>query len=368
MMVNVADVDLTVHPDIREASTLPASFYKDPAMFARVLERVFARSWQFVGDTDDVKDPGAVRPFTLLEGFLDEPMVVTRDHDDRLHVLSNVCTHRGMQVVEGCGHERYLRCRYHGRRFNLDGHFQSMPEFEQVCGFPSKSDDLPEVPWGQWSKLLFAGVAPERSLEDALRPMTDRLSWLPLSQYHFRPDRSRDYMVRANWALYIDNYLEGFHIPFVHSALNDVLDYGNYHYEQFETGNLQLAYASPGEEKFDLPPSSPDYGKPIGAYYYWFFPNLMFNFYPWGLSVNVVRPLAPDLTQVSFLCYLYDETRLGRGAGGDLDRVEREDEVVVELVQRGVRSRFYDKGRFSPTREPNVHHFHRLLSATLGQA
>lgn len=358
-------MDLRVHKDIRQASTLPAAFYKDAAIAERVRERVFARSWQFIGDSDDVRDPGSVRPFTLLEGLLDEPMVVTRDHDDQLHCLSNVCTHRGMQVVEGCGHERYLRCRYHGRRFELSGKFLSMPEFETVCGFPSAADNMPEVPFGSWGKFLFAGVAPERPLAEVLKPMTDRLGWLPLDQFQWRAERTRDYRVRANWALYIDNYLEGFHIPFVHSALNDVLDYGNYHYEQFEGGNLQLAYGNPGEEVFDLPPTSPDYGKPISAYYYWIFPNLMFNFYPWGLSINVVRPLGPEQMKVSFIGYVWDESKLGVGAGGDLDRVEREDEVVVELVQRGVKSRFYDRGRFSPTREPNVWHFHRLLSAAL---
>ena len=358
-------MDLRVDPRIEEAATLPATFYKDPAMFARVREQVFARSWQFAGDTDDIKVPGAVRPFTLLEGFLDEPMVATRDMDDRLHLLSNVCTHRGMQVAEGCGHERYLRCRYHGRRFGLDGAFQHMPEFEAACGFPSAADNLPRVPFGLWSKLLFVGVAPEVSFEATFEPMFERLGWLPLSEFTFRPDRSRDYLVRANWALYVDNYLEGFHIPFVHASLNDVLDYGSYGSELFHRGSLQLAYGKSGEDAFVLPPTSRDFGKLISAYYYWFFPNTMLNFYPWGLSVNVVRPLGPDLTKVSFFCYVYDESKLGGGAGADLDRVEREDEAVVELVQRGVKSRFYDRGRFSPTREQNVWHFHRMLSELL---
>src|ERR1700730_5347120 len=129
-------MDLTVHERIEEASTLPASFYKDPDTFARCREQIFTRSWQFVGDTDLVKVPGSVHPFPLLEGSLDEPMVLTRDMEDDVHLLSNVCTHRGMAVVEGSGNERYLRCRYHGRRFGLDGSFQHMPEFEGVCGFP----------------------------------------------------------------------------------------------------------------------------------------------------------------------------------------------------------------------------------------
>ncbi|MEM8930292.1 MAG: SRPBCC family protein, partial [Acidobacteriota bacterium] len=103
----------------------------------------------------------------------------------------------------------------------------------------------------------------------------------------------------------------------------------------------------------------------IAAYYYWLFPNTMLNFYPWGLSVNVVRPLAVNRTKVSFLTYVWDPSKLGDGPGADLDRVEREDEAVVEGVQRGLRSRFYDRGRFSPTREQGVHHFHRLLAEAM---
>jgi len=357
--------DLTVHERIEEAWTLPSSFYKDPAMFGDVRERIFARSWQFIGDTDMVKVAGAVHPFTLLEGYLDEPMVLTRDTSDKLHLLSNVCTHRGMQVVEGSGHERFLRCRYHGRRFGLDGCFQHMPEFELACDFPAASDNLSPVPFGNWSKLLFGAVQPDVALEDVIGPMKDRLGWLPLNEFFFDPSRSRDYMVRANWALYVDNYLEGFHIPFIHSSLNETLDYGNYTSEQFKWGNMQLGVSKGGEGCFKLPTDSPDCGKDISAYYYWLFPNTMLNFYPWGLSVNVLRPLAPDLTKISFLSYVWDSSRLSQGAGADLDRVEREDEQVVELVQRGVRSRFYDRGRFSPTREQNVHQFHRLLAAHL---
>ena len=81
--------------------------------------------------------------------------------------------------------------------------------------------------------------------------------------------------------------------------------------------------------------------------------------------MNLVRPLGPELTKVSFLPYVWDAGKLEQGAGAALDRVEREDEVVVEAVQKGVKSRFYHRGRFSVTREAGVHHFHRLLSRVL---
>jgi choline monooxygenase len=356
---------MIVHESVEHASTLPSAFYKEPGAFERSKDRIFARSWQFVGDTGLVKVPGQVHPFTLLEGCLDEPMVLTRDTKDQVHLLSNVCTHRGMMVAETPGNERFLRCRYHGRRFGLDGCFQHMPEFDGVCGFPSPADDLPRVPLGQWGPFLFASVSPTCTLDEFLRPVQERLGWLPLDEFRFAPNRAKDYLVKANWALYCDNYLEGFHIPFIHAGLNEALDYGSYTNELFDWCNLQLAVAKGGEDVFDLPKASPDYGREISAYYFWMFPNTMLNFYPWGLSVNVVRPLGPSLTRVSFLPYVWDETKLGRGAGGDLDRVEREDEVVVEAVQRGVRSRFYDKGRFSVAREAGVHHFHRLISEAM---
>jgi choline monooxygenase len=88
----------------------------------------------------------------------------------------------------------------------------------------------------------------------------------------------------------------------------------------------------------------------------------MFNVYPWGVSVNVVKPLAVDRTRVTFLAFVWDPSKREKGAGAGLDRVEREDEAIVEAVQRGVRSRLYGRGRYSPTRETGVHHFHRLLA------
>jgi choline monooxygenase len=92
----------------------------------------------------------------------------------------------------------------------------------------------------------------------------------------------------------------------------------------------------------------------------------MFNFYAWGISVNVVRPVTPAKSVVEFLTYVSDESKVGTGAGADLDRVELEDEAVVESVQKGIRSRFYDRGRYSPTREQGTHHFHRLIAEFMG--
>lgn len=354
-----------IDPDISRASTPPSRVYTDPSVHAMARERIFAASWQLVADVDQVRVPGQVHPFTLLEGCLDEPLLLTRDAEDHLHCLSNVCTHRGHLVCEHGGMESTLRCRYHGRRFGLDGSFVSMPEFDGVANFPSASDNLPRLPLERWGPFLFTGINPRFPFAEWIASMRERIEWFPVNQCKLDSTRSRDYLVQANWALYCENYLEGFHIPFVHSGLSESLDYGNYRTELFRHSSVQVGITRGEGDVLEPPPGSPDHGQPIGGYYFWLFPNTMFNVYPWGISVNIVKPLAVDRTRVSFLAYVCDATKLDRGAGAELDRVEREDESIVEAVQKGVRSRLYDRGRYSPAREAGTHHFHRLLAEFL---
>lgn len=354
--------EFKINPDIRKAETLPASFYKDPAVFETIKERVFLRSWQFVGDENQVKIPKSVFPFVLLDKYLTEPMLLTRDEEGEIHCLSNVCTHRANLVSLGSGKAKKLVCTYHGRRFGLDGKFEHMPEFNEAHDFPRACDNLYTFPLCQWGPLLFAGLNPEFDFQGVIDTMKERVGFLPLDEFSYDESLSKDYLVHAHWALYCDNYLEGFHVPFVHEGLNKVLDYGNYTTEVYTHCNLQIGVADEATETFDLPPDHIDHGKNIAAYYYWVFPNMMFNFYPWGLSINIVRPIEINRTKVSFLTYVYDPDKLGKGAGTDLEKVEREDEFVVENVQKGILSSFYKAGRFSPKRENGVHHFHSLLA------
>lgn len=360
------DPDATprVDADIRRASTLPAAFYRSRDAFEAVRERVFARSWQWLGHEADVTASSA-RPVTLLPGLLDEPLVLARDAGGSLRCLSNVCTHRGNLVCTEAGPCSHLRCGYHGRRFRLDGRFEFMPEFAGAEGFPSAADDLPSVPLASFGGLLFASLAPETPFDAWIDPVRGRVGHLPFDELRLDPSRSRDYEVAANWALYVDNYLEGFHVPYVHPGLAERLDYASYAVELFPHSSLQLGVARPGEPTFEVPPGSPDAGRAVGAYYLWLHPSTMLNLYPWGLSLNVVLPLDVDRTRVSVLAYVWRPELLDRGPGAELDRVEQEDEAVVEQVQRGIRSRLYTRGRYSPAREPAVHHFHRLLQASL---
>ncbi len=352
---------LHIQQDIRHSDTLPGWFYKKPEVFAETREKIFATTWLYAADADAVSEPMSVHPITLLPDVLNEPLVFTQDADGKKYCLSNVCTHRGKIVVEQPGKSRILTCGYHGRCFRLDGSFKSMPEFEAVENFPSPMDDLTKVSFEEWMGMLFVSLNPKVNFADMIRPIQARIGWLPLDTMTFAPQHSQDYFINANWALYCDNYLEGFHIPFVHPALNQALDFKNYQYEIFDYCSLQVGIAKTGEPCFDLPPDSPDYGKQVYAYYFWLFPNLMLNFYPWGLSMNVVEPLSHNRTAIRYRTYYFGNTTFKREVNR-INQTELEDDAVVESVQRGLQSRFYQHGRFSPSQEQGVHHFHRLVA------
>jgi choline monooxygenase len=338
-----------VDADIARAATLDPLFYRDADAHRRVLDRAFARSWQWIGRVDDVASPGALRPFTLLPGSLDEPLLLARDDAGTLRCLSNVCTHRGNVLVREACAAKQIRCGYHSRRFDLAGRMTFMPEMEGACDFPSAADDLPRVPMAGWDGHGFVSLDPAAPF-DAFFDGVEPPDGTPLEAMRHHPSRDRQFTIDAHWALYVENYLEGFHIPFVHPALHEAVDYGSYRTHLHRYANVQVALDKSGA---------------VAARYAWIFPNLMLNFYPWGLSLNLVLPEGVSRTRVLFRTFVSDETKLERGAGAGLERVEAEDEAIVLAVQRGVRSRLYRGGRYSPARESGVHHFHRLICECL---
>ncbi len=330
-----------IDPDIRRAKTLPSDFYTDPHFFEESREKIFARTWHFAGLVEDLHD---LHPTTILPGFLDEPVLLAKS-DDQVNCLSNVCTHRGKILIEEPCKANLIRCAYHGRRFDLNGKFLSMPEFGDVIDFPTADDDLKKIPLALRGGFAFVSTTPITTFDEYVDDAGEHLEIIDPSPLKFAS--ARDYEVDAHWALYCENYLEGFHIPFVHHSLNEIVDYGTYETRLFRFSSLQIGYDDSGG---------------IAGRYLFVFPNLMFNFYPWGISVNVVRPVSPSRTIVQFLTYVSDGSKVGTGAGADLESVELEDEAVVESVQKGIRSRFYSRGRYSPTREQGTHHFHRLIA------
>lgn len=251
----------------------------------QVTEEVLAGGWHWIGHVSEFGR--RVTPVVLLPGALDEPLLVVRGEDDGGWLaLSNVCTHRGAVVVERACDERRLVCPYHGRRFGFDGRLVAAPGFDGVDGFPTAADDLRRVALGVWRGLLFASVVPSVQFEDWIAPIAERCGHLPWDELEYAPDRSRDHVVEADWRIYCENYLEGFHIPYVHPELARTVALDRYTTEPQGHACLQLARARDGDDAL----RSGDRVVHIAAWYWFLFPGTMLNAYPWGVSVNAVEP------------------------------------------------------------------------------
>jgi len=351
-----------INDDITRANTLTGDFYCSDIIFNDIKVKIFERSWQYICSDSHLKNKNSVVPFVLLDQFISEPLILI-NHKNKISCLSNVCTHRGNILVDKkTVLKSNIVCGYHGKSFNKNGDFVFMPETKGMQNFPCSDDNLTKISLEKWFQFIFISLDPIVPFENIINDLRNRISWMPIDKFVLRDDLSKSYIIDANWALYCDNYLEGFHIPFIHKDLNDTLDYKKYDVEIFEFSNLQIGYAEDDDICFNLPVDSIDYGEKIAAYYFWIFPNMMFNFYPWGLSVNIVKPISAKKTEIEFKTFVWDESKLQNGAGADLDKVELEDEEIVQRVQKGVGSRFYKQGRFSPNMEKGVHHFHMLIS------
>ena len=340
----------TIKPDIHVAQTPPAHFYRSLEVFEQQRGELFPSSWQLVMCWPE---PNEAIPFRLLDGLLDEPLLLAREGEQPPRCLSNVCTHRGNILLDSACKSGQIRCGYHGRRFDSNGKLTHAPGFEHAADFPSATDDLPSPPIANLGPLSFTSLNPSTPFQDWIAPVLERCPWLKDMALPGTPQHIQDYEIQANWMVYCDNYLEGFHVPFVHPSLQRTLETGSYETHLFPWASAQTSKPGPNT------PALPD-GQ--AAWYFWLFPNTMVNVYPWGVSMNVVLPTSVSTTRVRFLSYVAKPALQDAGAGGDLDQVEAEDEAVVESVQRGLQSRLYARGRYSPTHEQAVHHFHRLLT------
>jgi len=148
-----------VDPDIKKASTLPASLYRDQEIFRDMEEKVFQRSWQYIDPGDLPRGQEKAVGFHLLDGYLRAPLLLSRDSEE-LYCLSNVCTHRGNLLVGGRSNAKKIVCGYHGRRFAADGTFEFMPEFGEAEGFPTSCDNLPRFPLVHWGPMHFTSLDP----------------------------------------------------------------------------------------------------------------------------------------------------------------------------------------------------------------
>lgn len=343
---------------LERASTLPSEWYVDPLILEQEKAKVFARTWNLVGRIEQVGEPGAYFTTTIA----DEPIIVARGADEKLRAFSNVCRHRAGPVASGEGNRKVFRCGYHGWTYTLDGQLLGTPEFDGVECFSKEENCLPEFAVDTWGALVFV------NLDRNCAPLAATLADLPSLIHHdftsMKFAARKDWEFDCNWKVYVDNYLEGYHIPIVHPGLSREIDYSHYY---TETGRYYSIQHSPIKRTKEARIRRDEMAETNEAQFFWIFPNLMLNVYPDNYSTNLIVPLGPERTLTIFEWYFRDVERDEvqeniRRSIEFSDEIQIEDIQICEAVQRGLRSRSYKTGRYSVKRENGVHHFHGLLA------
>lgn len=376
--------------DLERARTLPSRLYLDPEILDRERTRVFGRTWQPVCALDEVREPGR----QLACQVAGEPVVVLRDLDGTLRAFFDVCPHRAGPLTAGPGtscRRKTMQCRYHGWTFSLDGRLLQAPRLGErpPRDLGPTDTSLRPIAVETFGPLVFVNLDPEAE------PLAAHLGEIvgetaDLGLHRLALFARREFPVRCNWKVYVDNYLEGYHIPLVHPGLLRELDYPAYRVETRRLHSKQHAPIRPIDETQSNGSSPPrEYSAADGdgqGRFYWLFPNVMFNCYPDHLQLNVVLPVSVSETVVLFEWYFPSAAPSAEPSAGQAappspdqqqrwqshvtfaDTVQNEDAAICEAVQLRLRSRAYDSGRFVPSQENGVHHFQALLHRYLDRA
>lgn len=347
---------------LSRARTIPSAWYFDSEMLDLETEKVFGNTWQYVGRAELVEKPGS---FLTVE-VAGQPILVVRDEKGTLRAFHNACRHRAAQVInEPCGHATKLRCRYHGWTYDLAGKLRGTPEFDGVEEFKREEQGLPPMHVETWGPFAFVHLGqPKQTLAAFLAPFPTTTEALGLDRLKFFA--RKEYELQCNWKVFVDNYQDGgYHVNTVHPALSGALDYSKYRTELHEYNTVQISPMKPSDD-----PTVAKVRSGTHAYYWWIFPNLMINVYQGVMDTNWVLPLGTDRCRVYFDFYFTDvesaeAKRFNEESIAVAHQVQLEDWGVCEEVQRGLRSRSYDTGRFSVKRESGGYYFHQLLARTL---
>lgn len=360
-----------------EATGLPAEAYTDAGFFRREQDLVWARSWVAVATASDVAAPGDLLPLTLAG----QPVLLVRGQDGALRAFHNVCTHRGLLLVEEKGREKLLRCPYHAWAFDLEGGLRATPHVGGIgChtleGFDAAEHGLRPIALAQWADLVFLNLSGTAGAFEAhIGPLTAR--WADYDFAALRPAARLHFDIAANWKLLVENFCDTYHLPFIHPQVNEYSKAED-HYDVIEgdivgTGN-RTAVREGAARVLPLFPGLTGERARLGEFLT-LFPNVLVFLMPDHYFTVTVTPVDESHSREQLDFYFVGEAASApecaeaRQALYDLwTELNRQDIAIVERLQKGRVSRGFDGGCFAPALEAPIHHVQRLVARLMETA
>ena len=239
--------------DLAEAKTLPPDAYTSEDFYRFELDAVFRRSWLYLCHVSEVPNRGDRLPVTVA----DEPLIVTHDLDDRIHVVSAVCQHRGYVITnedlggdngpansvadaeEEASSSRFLRCPYHYWTYGLDGRLLGAPSMSPAHDLEELKATicLPTLRVEVWHGMVFANFDEDAP---ALVPTLDKAEALvaPYGVEDLVVIDSRDFTdLPFNWKNMQENALEEYHTTYVHKGWHENAPAHLVHHPEYDRGD-----------------------------------------------------------------------------------------------------------------------------------
>ncbi|WP_395684855.1 aromatic ring-hydroxylating dioxygenase subunit alpha [Aestuariivirga sp.] len=330
---------------------LDPRLYVDPAVLLREREEIFTRTWQLLGPASQVAERGAY----VAADLAGIKVFAIRGRDGKLRAFRNVCRHRGARLLEdGAGRCATIRCPYHQWVFGDDGRLLNAPWFGEEQGFRMEDWPLEQIHAAEWRGLLFVAVSPAEDLLSQLGDLVGELAGEPIETY--QPVRAETVNFDANWKIYTDNFVEGYHIPGIHPKFFAAIDF-----EAFETT------AHKGFVRMTAPPRE---GLFYRGKWLWMWPNWTLSLFAGGMNTSRINPLAVDRTEQLYHFYFADlASSLDDTRSDTIARnlaVVREDYGICVATHRNYEAGNYRAGPLSPRHEQGVHYFQKRVRESLG--
>src|ERR1700761_3430984 len=331
--------------------TLPARLYGDPAIYETERRNIFGRSWLMIAHESQLAAPGEY----VAAAAAGYPIIVVRGREGEIRAFHNVCRHRAGPIADD-GHgkcEGQLVCRYHGWRYALDGRLASARDFGPAEGFDPREFSLIGVRCESWRGFLFINMDEKAEpLATFIAPLIEKTAHLPLETFRFERQTTHD--IKCNWKTYVENYLEGYHIPLVHPFLNSAVDASKYEVDL--TAPIVFHSAPPRD------------GSPVGGLWAWMWPCLGLNMYADGVLMERMWPLSATHTRLDYLYFFADgiERAVQERSVAASEITTDEDKKICEAVQRNLNAGIYATGRLSPKHEMGVGWFQSEVKKALG--
>ena len=371
---------------INEANCLPNECYLNDEYFKIERERVFFNNWIVVGVSSSVPEIGDAKPFDLMG----VPLLILRDKNNKIRVFHNVCSHRGMILVnKECKLKNTIRCPYHSWSYNFDGELIATPHIggmniHEADGFIKSKSNLKEISTHVWMDLIFINVNKnKKDFEQSIDPLEKQWSKFISKEDQKLIRHARDFgyfnmEVKSNWKLAIENYCESYHLPWVHPELNRVSNLkDHYHIEDLaETfsgqGSNKYSQQFDGNKKLLTFPNWP---KDLyqNSEYVSLFPNVMLGIHVDHFYAFWLEPLSNNNTREHFeMYYVGDESassdeykEIRKKNFAFWQEVMNEDVAAIEGMQKGRSSPAYNGGNFSPVMDTPTLMFHKWVATNL---